>query len=84
MDVDTAAAAAIKGSELLVSVIARGRTLGGTELESGAWQYQIGVCAGCTCGGGSTPACMEPPEDAQGDCRAGIDGHCRYVDSDCP
>lgn len=81
--IQSALGAAPMGAELVVSVVARGRTLGGTEIESGAWPFQVGVCAGCTCSGQS-PSCQLPDDTAELDCLAGLDGHCRFIDSDCP
>lgn len=85
LDAQTAANLAGQGGsgflpEVLVSVVARGRTLGGTEVESAPWQFPITVCNGCTCQG---LAC-DPGSDATADCLFGLDNHCRFVDTDCP
>ena len=61
-----------------MEVIARGRTLGGTEIESAPFSFPITICQGCTC---SDPC--DGISDAKADCRFGLDGHCRYVDTAC-
>jgi hypothetical protein len=83
VDADTAASVADAGAELLVSVVAKGRTLGGTEVESNVWQFPIFVCKGCVCTE-SSARCQMPTEDLKADCLQGIDGHCRFVDTGCP
>jgi hypothetical protein len=66
-------------NELVAEVTARGRTLGGTEVESAPWRYAITVCDGCTCGA----ACGPDEMDAKADCQFGLDGHCQFIDSAC-
>ena len=70
-------------AELLVSVVALGRTLGGTEIESAPWKFPVGVCNGCTCPG-QNPVCEFPDDSLAPNCRAGIDGQCRFTETDCP
>lgn len=81
--VDSAIASANAGKELSISVVALGRTLGGTEIESGAWPFQVAVCSGCTCSG-QNPICQFPDESVKPDCLRGVDGHCSFVETDCP
>ena len=66
-------------NELIVEIVARGRTLGGTEVESAPWRFPITVCDGCTCG----DLCGMDQMDAKADCQFGTDGHCRFIDSAC-
>lgn len=88
VDVQTAANVINKASgsaffpEVIVSVVARGRTLGGTEVESGEWQFPVTVCSNCTCAG-QDPTC-DTGEDLKADCMFGRDGHCRFQETDCP
>lgn len=65
-------------NEVVVEVVARGRTLGGTEIESAPFRFPITVCNGCTC----DQSC-EGVSDAKFDCQFGLDGHCRFVDTAC-
>lgn len=83
IDAATAAAVPPSGTELLLKVVAHGKTLGGVEIESGEWPFQVGVCAGCTCGG-TSPICAAPDDTVEPDCLSGVDGHCRYKGTDCP
>ena len=81
LDVATAEALVNNGgSEVLSTVIARGRTLGGTEVESAPWTMQIGVCRGCTCNEDCTGIDLS---DEKLDCQAGRDGHCSFVETSC-
>lgn len=70
--------------QVLVSVIARGRTLGGTELESPPWTFPITVCNNCTCAGASGKCTPDDLSSSTVDCRFGSDGRCHFVDTDCP
>lgn len=88
VDVQTAATVLGKAAgssffpEVIVSVVARGRTLGGLEVASGEWQFPITICEGCTCAG-KDPAC-KTADSAKEDCLFGRDGHCRFQETDCP
>lgn len=70
--------------QVLVSVIARGRTLGGTEMESAPWTFPITVCNNCTCTAASGKCTPDTLTSTTADCRFGSDGRCRFVDTDCP
>lgn len=89
LDINTAKAVAAQAGpngfpQVLVSVIARGRTLGGTELESPPWTFAITVCNGCTCTAASGKCTPDELTSTDADCRFGSDGRCRFVDTDCP
>lgn len=64
MDVLRARAAASRSDiQVISTVIVRGRTLGGQEIESGEWSYSTRVCFGCSpCINTSPPACCSPAE----------------------
>lgn len=89
LDVGTAQAVAAQAGaggfpQVLVSVVARGRTLGGTELETAPWTFPITVCTNCTCTAASGKCTPDELTSTEADCRFGSDGRCRFVDTDCP
>lgn len=51
-------------ADIIVSVIIRGRTLGGNELESGEFQFPIKVCDGCLL----LPSAADDPANPARDC----------------
>jgi hypothetical protein len=50
--------------DVISTVIVRGRTLGGQELESGEWAFPINICVGCTCRNVSVRSCCANPAAA--------------------
>lgn len=67
--VDAAAATAALGGgtgpvEVVANVILHGRTLGGTDVDTGEWQYPIDICNGCS---------VFFPADADDPSRLGVD-----------
>jgi hypothetical protein len=76
--------------EVVASVIVRGHTLGGRDIESGAWQFPISVCQGCLVffpGEADDPTSTTPDcnarDDAPTNCRVGLDDpvDCRICSS---
>lgn len=71
--------------QVVVSVVLRGRTLGGNEISSAPWNFPIRVCKGCLCNLG--PCINASGSDMPADnCHAGIDDpvDCRLGLVGCP
>jgi len=81
--VDSQTAQANANKNLISSVRLRGRTLGGTELESNEWQFPITVCSGCLCN--LAPCQMGTSESAGTNCHVGSDDlvDCRLGYASC-
>jgi len=74
--------------QVVASVILRGRTLGGTEIASGEFQFPIKVCFGCLCDKASccaTTTCQDPAAMFDKNCHPGFDAvtDCRQGSSAC-
>lgn len=69
-----------RAQPVLATVIARGRTLGGTELESAPWSFPLEICRNCGCDSTCTW-----PLDAEilPSCHRGRDGNCVVAESAC-
>jgi len=83
---DTATSSGVV-QEVVASVIVKGRTLGGNEIESGEFSYPISVCHGCllvfppTANDPEQPTlCDNTAEDPDATCTPGVDspGDCRF------
>lgn len=82
-----------KGVEVIASVILRGRTLGGQEVESPEWDYPISVCFGCKCVDVTEAGtCCENPDatacedldELKEPCPSSLDlVDCRYLRTQC-
>jgi hypothetical protein len=79
--------------EIIASVIMRGHTLGGRDIESGAWQFPISVCQGCLVffPGDADDTTTEAfdcnaRDDAPTNCRVGLDSpvDCRICSAVSP
>jgi len=79
--------------EVVASVIMRGHTLGGRDVESGAWQFPIRVCQGCLVffpgeadDTATTTADCDARNDAPANCHVGIDDpvDCRICSASNP
>jgi hypothetical protein len=65
---------------VLSTVIARGRTLGGTEVESAPWSFPLEICRNCAC----DPQCSLPVDaELLPSCHWGKGGACKSVESNC-
>jgi hypothetical protein len=60
-------------TDIIVSIIVRGRTLGGSEIESGEFQFPITVCDGCLL---SSKSEADDPASPEPDCDAATDITC--------
>jgi hypothetical protein len=86
--------AAQRGSDVQVwaTVVVRGRTLGGQEVETTEWTYPIRVCFGCTCVDTAPSECCENPagedceeaDKAEATCPGALGPvDCRAVNTTC-
>lgn len=56
--------------QVVVSVVLRGRTLGGNEIKSAEFQFPVQVCKNCLC---DTRTCADPMAEQFKNCRPGLD-----------
>lgn len=69
-----------RSQPVIATVIARGRTLGGTELESAPWSFPVEICRNCVC----NPSCQLPLDaELVPGCHVGKGGICVSSDSNC-
>lgn len=69
-----------RSQPVIATVIARGRTLGGTEVESAPWSFPIEICRNCGC----TPNCTWPLDaEPLPSCLRGREGNCVVAESSC-
>jgi hypothetical protein len=68
--------------DVVASVVVRGRTLGGLEVESWDWPFPIHVCAGCLCD--RAPCQGDSATEPEANCRPGLDDmvDCRLSPTD--
>jgi hypothetical protein len=73
--IDSATLAAIAGkvSQVTVSVIIRGRTLGGTEVHTNEFLFPVNVCDGCSCELAPGDTCINPSGKPETNCHPGQD-----------
>ncbi len=82
--VDAQTAAQNIGKTVISRVVLLGRTLGGIDVESGAWEFPITICSGCLCN--QTPCVTGATDDPVSPCNVGSDDpvDCRLGFAACP